>query len=529
AAPAAPRNWEGVPAQLPPLNERRAGAACCAPTRQPIERHPICAQAAMRWLVAALCLLVFAVPQTAAAAAADTHFFPQTGHSISFGFKHFFETHGGLEIFGYPRTEEIKEKGWTVQYFQRARFEYHPEHAGTRYEVELGLLGDMTAPQPFPKAAPGGHGRFYSETSHNLTDPFRHYFDTHGGLDVFGYPTSETFQLNGFTVQYFQRARMELHGSQVMLGLLGDEYLDKGGGAAASVPTIRVAIYGSGDAPGSPPNVVTIGGSGPFNVMDTSGRQLLSGSGDQHVDITATAPDSYSLTMGSQTMTSKLPVRIAPVAGSLLKELNLPGWRDDFRGILEAQYSTQSNKLWAIDELSLEDYVKGIGEEPEGLPAEAYKALSVAYRTYALATQQRHKADPKWKEPFDLGSSSEFVAPYTGANQIYTGEHRETLGPMLSQGEQLTWGQVVTFNSAVAVTPYFSHSDGHTRSWQEVWGGTTHPWLVSVPDPDSAGDKLLGHGVGMPMQSAIRRAQAGWTYDRILKYFYTGISISKVY
>jgi hypothetical protein len=35
----------------------------------------------------------------------------------------------------------------TIQYFQRARFEYHPEFAGTRYEVELGLLGDVALSQ----------------------------------------------------------------------------------------------------------------------------------------------------------------------------------------------------------------------------------------------------------------------------------------------------------------------------------------------------------------------------------------------
>ncbi len=28
-----------------------------------------------------------------------------------------------------------------MQYFERARFEYHPEYAGTPYEVLLGLLG----------------------------------------------------------------------------------------------------------------------------------------------------------------------------------------------------------------------------------------------------------------------------------------------------------------------------------------------------------------------------------------------------
>ena len=32
-------------------------------------------------------------------------------------------------------------KTYTVQYFERARFEYHPENAGPLYEVLLGFLG----------------------------------------------------------------------------------------------------------------------------------------------------------------------------------------------------------------------------------------------------------------------------------------------------------------------------------------------------------------------------------------------------
>jgi hypothetical protein len=32
-------------------------------------------------------------------------------------------------------------KEYQVQYFERNRFEYHPEFAGTRFEVQLGLLG----------------------------------------------------------------------------------------------------------------------------------------------------------------------------------------------------------------------------------------------------------------------------------------------------------------------------------------------------------------------------------------------------
>jgi hypothetical protein len=75
-------------------------------------------------------------------------FFPQTGYSVGFGFLHFFQTHGGINVFGYPISQELPEIGpdghsHTVQYFQRARFEYHPEFNGTPYEVELGLLGDQ--------------------------------------------------------------------------------------------------------------------------------------------------------------------------------------------------------------------------------------------------------------------------------------------------------------------------------------------------------------------------------------------------
>ena len=50
-------------------------------------------------------------------------------------------------LVGRPLSEEFPEvnptdgKIYTVQYFERNRFEYHPEFAGTPNEVLLGLLG----------------------------------------------------------------------------------------------------------------------------------------------------------------------------------------------------------------------------------------------------------------------------------------------------------------------------------------------------------------------------------------------------
>ncbi|MBV9119544.1 MAG: hypothetical protein JOZ39_02465, partial [Chloroflexi bacterium] len=90
-------------------------------------------------------------PQTPPFKSTSDHvYFPQTGHSLSLGFLKFFNANGGLDAFGYPISEELQEANndgsgrvYNVQYFQRARFEYHPELAGTPYEVELGLLGDQ--------------------------------------------------------------------------------------------------------------------------------------------------------------------------------------------------------------------------------------------------------------------------------------------------------------------------------------------------------------------------------------------------
>jgi hypothetical protein len=73
-------------------------------------------------------------------------YFSETKHTLGGPFRTFWEATGGLAVYGYPISEEIVEQApdghsYTVQYFERNRFEYHPEAAGTPYEVQLGLLG----------------------------------------------------------------------------------------------------------------------------------------------------------------------------------------------------------------------------------------------------------------------------------------------------------------------------------------------------------------------------------------------------
>jgi plastocyanin len=81
----------------------------------------------------------------AVAAQPGATFFQETGHNVSGGFLAYWQANGGLPQFGYPLTEVITEtlgdgKSYQVQYFERARFEYHPENAAP-YDILLGQFG----------------------------------------------------------------------------------------------------------------------------------------------------------------------------------------------------------------------------------------------------------------------------------------------------------------------------------------------------------------------------------------------------
>lgn len=86
-------------------------------------------------------------PSQAASTSPDAILFPETGMHLGGRFLAYWQQHGGLLQQGFPISEEFTEvsplndKPYTVQYFERAVLEYHPENAGTQYEVLLSQLG----------------------------------------------------------------------------------------------------------------------------------------------------------------------------------------------------------------------------------------------------------------------------------------------------------------------------------------------------------------------------------------------------
>jgi hypothetical protein len=74
-------------------------------------------------------------------------YFAETRHSLGGRFLAYWQATGGLPVYGYPLSEEVPEvnprngQTYTVQYFERNRIEYHPENAGSPFEMQQGLLG----------------------------------------------------------------------------------------------------------------------------------------------------------------------------------------------------------------------------------------------------------------------------------------------------------------------------------------------------------------------------------------------------
>jgi len=146
-------------------------------------------------------------------------YFPETGHHVCDAFLEFFTTWGGLEIFGYPLTEQFEDArlgGRPVQYFQRARMELHSQGPGPGTVVlgalvdELGYSFPPVRPEQIPAFNDDLH-EYFPETGHVVAYAFLYYFREKGGLKIFGYPRSEAMFEDGYIVQYFQRARMEWH------------------------------------------------------------------------------------------------------------------------------------------------------------------------------------------------------------------------------------------------------------------------------------------------------------------------------
>lgn len=215
------------------------------------------------------CSLLFGMLPFATQAQTDERCFGETNQCIRGAIRVYWETNGGLPVFGYPITAQaeatVEGRTLQVQWFERDRLEIQPDGTVTAGRLGVELLERQGRPwETLPQVASAPDGcTFFGETRHSLCEPFRSFWQANGGVARMGLPISEPFleEIEGrqYTVQYYERRRVEVHpelpGSPLLMGLLGREVLalaqPDGGPQVQPTPTPPVPV-----PPTAPPAAV---------------------------------------------------------------------------------------------------------------------------------------------------------------------------------------------------------------------------------------------------------------------------------
>lgn len=288
---------------------------------------------------------------------------------------------------------------------------------------------------------------------------------------------------------------------------------------------VRIGIYHTDG------RAIHVTSDGQYQIREGQSKKLATLGKDDIVQISWSGGE-YHVRGSGVSLDTEDEIRLVPLNQAVMKiksysdpSSTIPGKNyNRFRGVVEIRKCSGCGELWAINELRTEYYLRGLAESSDTGPEEYLKALGTAARTYVLY----HKVVTGGRFPkqgFDIGRTAD--------DQIYRGYEYEIITPRLASTFNKTRGIVVTNGEgdAPVTTVYFSDSDGRTRSAKEKWGTDRFPHLQhSVDDPHHTSSSCRGHCVGMSAQGAFGFAKDdGWSFQKILQYYYKGIKLVKAY
>lgn len=297
--------------------------------------------------------------------------------------------------------------------------------------------------------------------------------------------------------------------------LQGVQYIDE--------PVIRVGTLIVDDE--TEDKVVITSEQSAFEVQDLEGAVLVSLTPMQSVTAWF-ANGQYYYDVGQGPRASASAIRFVPMVDHAVMKVtnfdrrvtrNAREPDNEFRNVLELRHNTARNRVWLINELNIEYYLRGLAETTDASPMEYQKTMITAARTFAYYHMLRNTRSAEHMH----------VMAYSH-DQVYNGYGREKLSPRVTQAVAETQGHIVKYGDQIALTAYFSRSNGSTRDGSAVWGGAM-PWAKAVSVPCDAGKAMWGHGVGISMSGAICFANDGMTWEQILNHFYTDIQIEKLW
>ncbi len=178
------------------------------------------------------------------------------------------------------------------------------------------------------------------------------------------------------------------------------------------------------------------------------------------VTITGFVKDRYCENFSIKS-TDSLPTYVKPKANVVVVN------KKSYYGYLEVR--RHYGKIWVINTLSIEDYLKGvvpceIGRLKPDL-IEAAKAQAVAARTYTYAHLGKNE-----KLGFDLYATTK--------DQVYGGIEVED--SVINRAIARTRGQIIMYNYKPIDAKYHSTCGGRTADYNDAWGGNPVSYLRSV-------------------------------------------------
>ncbi|HEV8628144.1 MAG TPA: SpoIID/LytB domain-containing protein [Acidimicrobiia bacterium] len=172
----------------------------------------------------------------------------------------------------------------------------------------------------------------------------------------------------------------------------------------------------------------------------------------------------------------------------------------EYRGLLEVRRA--AGGVGAVNEVALDDYLKGISEMPSGWPAEALRAQAIAARTYLLWVLGNGPAG----EATALGA--QICA--TESCQVYSGVAKEEApnGDKWVAAVRDTAGLALFSGGAPILAKYSACNGGRSVS-----GGK--PYLKAVDDPDDARCPLYRWGLSVSYDDVGRALAAPGTVTAV--------------
>jgi len=225
-------------------------------------------------------------------------------------------------------------------------------------------------------------------------------------------------------------------------------------------------------------------------------------------------------------------IRLSSQRGDIIfrvKKANEEGRGKSYRGALEIAIERNDgspDRYWLVNELFIPEYLESLTVEGKiDEVTELYKAIMVANRS--LAYHYAESGGRYGEKPFDIMKNE--------GNLVY--EPQLTKNIKNNKLLLSTRGEIVVYNDQPARTIYSSDSCGISKdarvvlgsfynSFPYLWGGIYDP---PGTDHQEGCPDIQDHGIGMSVAGGRSLCDEGKKYSQILRYYYPGTYLNKIY